>query len=335
MPDELTKIKDEALRDLENIRDAAALELARIRHLGRSSELSQYLRTLKERTADQRRTLGKLANDARAELEHLYDDARARLADTAEGLAGKLDVTAPGLRHIRGHIHPITSAQEEINGIFASMGFRIMDGPEVETDFNNFEALNFPPDHPARDMQDTFWLKGMKNLMRTHTSPMQVRFMQVHQPPFRIIVPGRVWRNEATDMTHDFQFHQVEGLVVAPRGPQAPSMANLKGVMEHFYRRYFNDADLQVRFVSSYFPFVEPGVEVFLRGTRGKLAGVWIEVAGAGMVHQNVFTAVGYAPSEMQGFAFGNAIERLVMLRRGIDDIRLFNGGDLRFLNQF
>lgn len=335
MPDELKKIRDEAVHDLENLRDVAALELARVRHLGRSSALSQFLRTLKERSADERRNLGQLANDARGELERLYDEARARLADAAEGLAGRLDVTAPGLRHTRGHIHPLTAAQEEINGIFASMGFRILDGPEVETEFNNFDALNLPPDHPARDMQDTFWLKGKGHLMRTHTSPMQIRFMQSHQPPFRIIVPGRVWRNEATDMTHEFQFHQVEGLMVAPRGPNAPSMANLKGVMEYFYRRYFDDPNLQVKFVSSYFPFVEPGVEVFLKGTRGKLSGQWIEVAGAGMVHQNVFKAVGYAPGEMQGFAFGNTIERLVMLRRGVDDIRLFNGGDLRFLSQF
>lgn len=335
MPDELNTIKDEAVNALEDIRDAAVLELARVQHLGRGSRLSRYLRTLKDKTADERRNLGQMANDARQELERLYDEARVRLAGAAEGLVGRLDVTAPGLRHQRGHIHPLTSAQEEINGIFATMGFRILDGPEVETDFNNFEALNFPPDHPARDMQDTFWLKDQKHLMRTHTSTMQVRFMQSHQPPFRIIVPGRVWRNEATDMTHEFQFYQVEGLVVAPRGAGAPSMANLKGVLEYFYRRYFNDSNLQVKFVASYFPFVEPGVEVYLRGTRGKLAGTWIEVAGAGMVHQNVFRAVGYVPGEMQGFAFGNTIERLVMLRRGIDDIRLFNSGDLRFVGQF
>lgn len=335
MPDELNRIKEAALKSLNAVRDAAALELARVKHLGRGSELSRYLRTLKERTADDRRKLGQMANDARAELERLYDEARENVMDSAAEVAQRLDVTAPGRRHMRGHIHPLTAAQEEINGIFASMGFRILDGPEVETEFNNFDALNLPPDHPARDMQDTFWLKGMRYLMRAHTSPMQIRFMQATQPPLRIIVPGRVWRNEATDMTHEFQFHQVEGLMVAPRGPHAPSMANLKGVMEYFYRRYFDDRNLEVRFVASYFPFVEPGVEVFLKGTRGKLAGTWIEVAGAGMVHQNVFKAVGYAPGEMQGFAFGNTIERLVMLKRGIDDIRLFNGGDLRFLSQF
>ncbi len=336
MPDRLERIKREALKDLEDLRDAAALEAARVKNLGRSSELSQFLRSLKDRTEDQRRELGRLANEARAELERLYDEARGRLADAAEGIGAKLDVTAPGLRHRRGHLHPLTAAQDSINGIFASMGFRILDGPEVETEFNNFDALNTPPDHPARSMHDTFWLKGMQFLMRAHTSPMQVRFMQAHQPPFRILVPGTVYRNEATDMTHEFQFHQIEGLMVdRAESPTAPSLANLKGTVEYFFRRYFGDEGLEVRFMASYFPFVEPGVEVFIRGTKGKLAGRWLEVAGAGMVHQNVFENVGYVRGEMQGFAFGAALERLVMLKYGINDIRLFQGGDLRFIEQF
>ncbi|HTP57177.1 MAG TPA: phenylalanine--tRNA ligase subunit alpha [Candidatus Paceibacterota bacterium] len=336
MPDELKKIRAEAMKDLEDIRDVAALELARAQRLGRSSELSKFLRGLKDRTADDRKKLGQMANDARAELERLYDEARGRLADAAESVAARLDVTAPGLRLRRGHLHPLTRAQGDIDDIFASMGFRILDGPEVETEFNNFDALNTPPDHPARNMQDTFWLQGMKYLMRAHTSPMQIRFMQAHQPPFRIIVPGRVYRNEATDMTHEFQFHQIEGLMVdRAESPQAPNLANLKGVVEYFFRRYFDDASLDVRFTASYFPFVEPGVEVHIRGTKGKLAGRWLEVAGAGMVHQNVFENVGYVRGEMQGFAFGAALERLVMLKYGISDIRLFQGGDLRFIGQF
>jgi phenylalanyl-tRNA synthetase alpha chain len=343
MDKRLEQIKETALKDLENLRDLAELQAARVRHLGRSSGLSQFLRTLKEKAEDERKELGQIANELRQELEQKYGQTKSVLSEAASSVAGRIDVTAPGLRRDRGHIHPLTQAQEEINAIFASMGFRIVEGPEVESEFNNFDALNIPADHPARDMQDTFWLKGMGDLpagqaglMRTHTSPMQIRFMQMHQPPFRIIVPGRVWRNEATDMTHEFQFHQVEGLMVDRKGsPGAPSMANLKGVIEYFYRRFFNDPKLEVKFVASYFPFVEPGVEVFLKGTRGKLSGKWIEVAGAGMVHQNVFEKVGYVRGEMQGFAFGNTIERLVMLRRGIDDIRLFNGGDLRFLKQF
>ncbi len=335
MNDRLQHIKDLALKDLENLKDLAQFELARVQHLGRNSELSQFLRTLKERTEDERKEFGRKANELRAELEEQFGSAKESLSGAAGALVKKIDITAPGRRYSRGHIHPLTQAQERINAIFSSMGFRVVEGPEVETDFNNFDALNVPPDHPARDMQDTFWLAGMMHLMRTHTSPMQVRFMQAHQPPFRIICPGRVWRNEATDMTHEFQFHQIEGLMVSRAGDRAVSMANLKGVLEYFYRRFFDDPDLKVRFVASYFPFVEPGVEVFLQGTKGKLAGKWIEVAGAGMVHQNVFEKVGYVRGEMQGFAFGNTVERLVMLKRGIDDIRLFNGGDLRFLKQF
>lgn len=335
MTDELDRIKQIALKDLENLRSLAELEAARVRHLGRSSELSGFLRTLKEKSEDQRRELGQTANRVRAELEESFAVLREKL-DTVvyEGLA-KLDVTAPAPRLSRGHLHPLTRTQEEINAIFASMGFRIVEGPEVETEWTNFDALNTPPDHPARDMQDTFWLRGMQHLMRTHTSPMQARFMQAHQPPLRIIVPGRVFRNEATDATHEFQFHQTEGLMVTRTGEQAPSLANLKGVIEHFFQRFFRDEHIAVRFNASFFPFVEPGVEVYIRGGKGKLAGRWIEVAGAGMVHQNVFENVGYVRGEMQGFAFGMALERLAMLKHRIDDIRLFNGGDLRFLRQF
>jgi len=333
--DELDRIKELALKDLENLRDLSVLEAKRIQHLGRSSALSQFLRSLKDRTEDERRAFGQIANRLRAELEERYTASRDALMDSAEEMASRLDVTAPGRQVRRGHLHPLTRASEDINAIFAAMGFRIVEGPEVETDFTNFVALNFPPDHPARSMQDTFWLKGMEQLMRTHTSPMQIRFMQAHQPPLRIVVPGRVYRNEATDATHEFQFHQVEGLMVARKGEHAPSLANLKGVMEYFFRRYFDDPELHVRFNASYFPFVEPGVEVYIKGTKGKLAGRWLEVAGAGMVHQNVFENVGYARGEMQGFAFGACAERLVMLKHSIDDIRLFHGGDLRFISQF
>lgn len=332
---ELERIQEVARKDLEKLRDLAELELKRIQHLGRGSELSKFLRSIKERAEHERSELGERANRLRQELEALFGQAKDRVSETAGVIRDRLDVTAPGRRFGRGHVHPLTQTQERINAIFAEMGFRVVEGPEVETDFTNFEALNFPPDHPARDMQDTFWLKGMQYLMRTHTSTMQVRFMQAHQPPLRIIVPGRVYRNEATDITHEFQFHQTEGLMVARKGPHAPSLANLKGVMEFFFKRFFNDPSIKVRFNASYFPFVEPGVEVFIQGTSGKLAGRWLEVAGAGMVHQNVFEKVGYVKGEMQGFAFGMALERMAMLKHKIDDIRLFNSGDLRFLKQF
>jgi len=333
--DPLEHIKELALKDLENLRSLAELEAARIRHLGRSSELSLFLRSLKDRSEEERRELGRTANRVREQLENSFATLKERLDDAVYSALKKLDVTAPAVRTQRGHIHPLTQTQEDINAIFASMGFRILEGPEVETEWANFDALNTPADHPARGMQDTFWLKGMQHLMRTHTSPMQVRFMQAHQPPFRIIVPGRVYRNEATDATHEFQFHQIEGLMVARKGEHAPSMANLKGVMEHFYQRFFSDPQIKVRFNASFFPFVEPGVEVYIQGSSGKLAGRWLEVAGAGMVHQNVFEHVGYVRGEMQGFAFGMALERMAMLKYKIDDIRLFNGGDLRFLRQF
>jgi len=336
MREQLEKFREAALKELEQLRSAAELELARVRHLGRGSELSQFLRTLKDRATQERKELGEVANHIRQELEERFKQTKDRLADAVSDVQHRLDVTAPGFHRDRGHIHILTQAQEEINTIFASMGFRILEGPEVETDFNNFEALNIPPDHPARDLQDTFWLTGMQHLMRTHTSTMQLRFMQAHQPPFRIIVPGTIYRNEATDSTHEFQFHQIEGLMVDRKeSPNVPSLAHLKGILEYWLRRFFNDRDLQIKFNASYFPFVEPGVEIFMQATHGKLAGRWIELGGAGMVHQNVFEKVGYVKGEMQGFAFGMGLERLAMLKYKIDDIRLFNSGDLRFLKQF
>ena len=336
MDERLAGLRKKALEELERIKDRAEFELARVRHLGRKSELNEMLRSLKERAEEERRTLGPALNEARKELEEAFGKAAEKLGDITDRALAPLDVTAPGRRRTRGRVHLLSTVQEEMNDIFSGMGFRVLEGPEVETSWNNFDALNIPADHPARDMMDTFWLKGRDDLlMRTHTSPMQVRFMQTHQPPFRIVVPGRVYRNEATDATHEFQFHQIEGLMVSRQGEHAVSLANLKGVMEHFFRVFFKDDAVQVRFVASYFPFVEPGVGVYIKGTKGRLEGRWIEVAGAGMVHQEVFKAVGYVPGEFQGFAFGMALERMAMLRHNVDDIRLFQSGDIRFLSQF
>jgi phenylalanyl-tRNA synthetase alpha chain len=334
--DDFQALKQKALAGIDELSDAAAVQAARVRALGRNSELSAYLRSIRERAPEERAKLGAQANRLREEIEEAFAEAVARVSSAVGDLSKRFDVTAPSRKVRYGHIHPLTRAQDDINALFSSMGFRVVEGPEVETEWTNFDALNTPPDHPARALQDTFWLKGMTHLMRTHTSPMQIRFMQAHQPPLRIIAPGRVYRNEATDMTHEFQFHQVEGLMVdRASSPSAPSVANLKGVMEYFYRRYFGDPALEVRFNASYFPFVEPGVEVFIKGSHGKLAGKWLEVAGAGMVHQDVFEKVGYVRDEMRGFAFGMALERMAMLKHKIDDIRLFTGGDLRFLSQF
>ena len=234
---------------------------------------------------------------------------------------------------MKHYIHPITSSIREIVGIFSRMGFAVADGPERETDWYNFESLNFPKDHPARDMQDTLWVAD-GTVMRTQTSPVQVRWMQAHKPPVRIIVPGKVYRNEPTDMTHEAQFYQVEGLVV----DESISLAHLKGTLEHFFGEFFS-GKTEVRLRPSYFPFVEPGLEVDMRITGEnvlpKLRGKWIEIMGAGMVHPNVLNNAGIDPKRFQGFAFGGGLERLCMLKWGIDDVRLFHTGDLRLVQQF
>ncbi len=230
---------------------------------------------------------------------------------------------------MKGHLHPITSLVRRARGIFQEMGFDIAVGPELETEFYNFDALNIPADHPARDMQDTFWIKDSKAkdrlLLRTHTSPVQIRYMQNHVPPYKIIVPGKVFRNEATDATHEAQFFHIEGLYI----DKEVSLANLKGVLETFFRKLLGD-DIQLRFRPSFFAFVEPGVEIDIL-FRGK----WLEVMGAGIVHPNVLRAAGVDPEKWSGFAFGGGLDRLVMIQYGIDDIRHLYNADLRLVNQF
>ncbi|MFA4890691.1 MAG: phenylalanine--tRNA ligase subunit alpha [Candidatus Paceibacterota bacterium] len=257
----------------------------------------------------------------------------------------KIDVTAPGKRPERGHLHPLTLVQNKAIEIFSSMGFEVAEGPEVETEYYNFDALNIPKNHPARDMWDTFWLKqsadsrlfarpnlprksglGQNLLLRTHASPVQIRYMEANQPPFRIIAPGRTFRYEATDATHEAQFYQLEGLMIGKN----ITLANLKAVMEVFFQRFFGGKNIKVRLRPGYFPFVEPGVEVDI-WFKGK----WMEIAGAGMVHPKVLENVKIDPREWQGFAFGMGIDRLAMIKYKIDDIRLFYGSDLRFIKQF
>ena len=238
-----------------------------------------------------------------------------------------IDVTAPGKKMGRGHLHPLTQAMDKAGDIFQSMGFEIADGPELETEYYNFDALNIPADHPARAMQDTFWIKSKeKLLLRTHTSSVQIRYMERNQPPFRIISPGRVFRMEATDATHETQFYQIEGLMVDKK----TNLANLKAVIKIFLRRFFGDENIDIRFRASYFPFVEPGVEVDM-----KFKGKWLEIAGAGMVHPKILDNMKLDPNEWQGFAFGMSVDRLAMIKYKIDDIRLFYSGDLRFIKQF
>ncbi|MDD5032516.1 MAG: phenylalanine--tRNA ligase subunit alpha [Candidatus Pacebacteria bacterium] len=225
----------------------------------------------------------------------------------------------------KGHLHPLSIIMRQMTDIFQSLGFEVVLGPDVETEHYNFDALNVPKDHPARDMWDTFWLKNGQ-LLRTHTSPMQIRYMEKHQPPFQIVVPGRVYRYEATDATHEIQFYQLEGLMIG----KDINLANLKGVLEEFFKKLFNKKEIDIRFRPSYFPFTEPSVEVDM-----KLDNKWLEIAGAGMVHPQVLKNVGIDPNEWQGFAFGVGIDRVAMIKYKIDDIRLFYGSDMRFLKQF
>jgi phenylalanyl-tRNA synthetase alpha chain len=247
--------------------------------------------------------------------------------------------TSPAVE--RGHIHPISSLIRDAVGIFSSMGFTLAEGPLIEDEWHNFDALNVPKDHPARDMQDTFFIKDEPGMvLRTHTSNVQVRYMEEQskkgvQPPYRVIVPGRVFRNEATDMTHEAEFFQMEGLVVG----QDVTLAHLKGTLQEYFRQMFSGSSVEVRFRPSFFPFVEPGVEVdmMLSGDNvpEKLRGRWIEIMGAGMVHPNVLRNAGIDPARYQGFAFGMGLDRLAMLKWGIDDVRLMHSADLRFVNQF
>ena len=322
-------------------------EEVRIAYLGRKGALTLVLRALKDLPEEERKRIGEEANRLRREIETTLAERRAELEHTShESILQRewLDVTRPGKRQEAGHLHPVTQVLREIEEIFHSMGFAAAEGPEVETDFYNFEALNMPPGHPARDMWDTFWLKknpGQKSplLLRTHTSPVQVRYMQTHTPPIRIIVPGVVYRYEATDASHEIQFHQVEGLMV----DKHISVANFKSIIQEFFSRLFNK-NVKIRLRPSYFPFTEPSFEGDIscvvcdqKGCSLCKQSGWLELFGAGMVHPSVFKAAGWNPKGIgiQGFAFGIGFARLVAMKYKIPDVRLLNSGDLRFLKQF
>jgi phenylalanyl-tRNA synthetase alpha chain len=359
MPDLLQQLEalSRGARDaIARAGDEKALEELRVRFLGKKGELSAVLRGMGALAAEERPRVGEVANRVRDEVEGLLEGARRRLeaAKLEAELAGPpIDVTLPPRRlRPRGHRHPITRATEEIAGIFARLGYEVASGPEIELDWYNFEALNIPPDHPARDMQDTFYADestlrhGVEPgtvLLRTHTSPVQIRAMKrIGKPPVRIICPGRVYRSDY-DQTHSPMFHQVEGLCV----DQGITFADLKGTLAAFARAYFG-AGTRTRFRPSYFPFVEPGAEVDVScsicGGSGKKDGKrcgtcketgWLEVLGAGMVHPKVLENGGIDPKRYTGFAFGMGVERMAMLRYGIDDLRLYFENDLRFLEQF
>jgi phenylalanyl-tRNA synthetase alpha chain len=318
----------EAEAQFASARDAASLENAKARYLGRAGSLTGLLKGLGKLSPEQRREAGGRINEAKARIERALEEQRARLRD--EALERKLreetiDVTLPGRGTRRGGLHPITRVRDRIEELFRSMGFDVAEGPEIESDYFNFTALNMPENHPARSMHDTFYVEDGKHLLRTHTSPIQIHYMRSHEPPMRVLAPGRVYRSDS-DATHSPMFHQVEGLWIDER----VSLANLKGVTIEFLQRFFERTDLRVRFRPSFFPFTEPSAEIDMSFGEG-----WLEIGGCGMVHPNVLKHGNVDPERYRGFAFGMGIDRLAMLRYGVDDLRLFFQNDLRFLRQF
>jgi len=323
---ELDSIVDEAQNQITQAPDLTSLDEVRVAFLGKSGALTQHLKSVGSLPVEERPNAGKRINQAKAALDKAIKDRRILLE--REKLDGALesqrvDVTLPGRGYATGGLHPITRTLERIEAIFAGAGFEVVEGPEIESNYYNFEALNIPAWHPARAMHDTFYFEGQQ-LLRTHTSPVQIRVMEERQPPLRIIAPGRVYRCDS-DLTHTPMFHQVEGLMIG----EAVSFAELKGILYDFLQTFF-EQELRVRFRPSYFPFTEPSAEVDIEGPNG-----WLEVLGCGMVHPVVFDNVGVDNERFTGFAFGMGVERLAMLRYGVTDLRMFFENDLRFLEQF
>jgi len=316
----------------------AALENEKARFLGKNGSVTELLKGLAKLGPDEKRAQGARINAAKEAIERLLTGRRAQLAEAelnARLAQESIDVTLPGRRRSVGGIHPVIRTWMRVEEIFSSIGFDVADGPEIETDWHNFTALNNPLNHPARSMQDTFYVDmtgsdGLPLNLRTHTSPMQVRYARMHKPPIKVIAPGRTYRVDS-DATHSPMFHQVEGLWI----DEDVSFADLKGVYTDFLRRFFESDDLQVRFRPSFFPFTEPSAEIDMMFTSGPNKGSWLEISGAGQVHPTVVRNYGFDPEKYIGFAFGSGLERLTMLRYGVDDLRLFFEGDLRFLSQF
>lgn len=344
MLDKIKKIKKEAISRIIECNSVSQLEELRVNYSGKKSEFNQILKGLKDLSAEEKKLVGPEANQAKEEIQKALEKKINDLEDLEDAEKEWIDITLPGKKAKVGHLHPITIVQSDIEDIFTSMGFEIVDGPEVESEFYNFDAVNVPEEHPGRDMQDTFWIskeegreKGSGIVLRTQTSSVQVRYMEKHKPPFRIIIPGRVFRQEATDATHEHTFHQFEALVVG----KEVNVANFLYVAETFFSQFFGQK-VEVRVRPSYFPFVEPGFEFDISCTNCGGKGCssckntgWLEVGGAGMVHQNVFEAAGYPKGKYQGFAWGFGLERLAMMKYKIDNIRLFHSGDVRFTRQF
>jgi len=336
MQEQLEKLRNDVKNLAEKATKIDELKNLEIKFLGRKGELTNVLKKLKDLPADQKPIIGKLANEIKNELTAVIDSKLAEFSQSDKVSTTPLDMTWPGAPLQTGHLHPITQFQRKIEDIFLSMGFEVLDGPEIETPKYNFDLLNIPKDHPARDMWDTFYLeKGL--VLRTHTSPMQLRAMEKRKPPVRLIVPGRTFRHEATDASHETTFHQYEGLVI----DQCISVRNLLSTLESFFQALFGK-DVRIKANGSYFPFTEPSLEISMSclicGGHGcsvcKQTG-WLEMLGAGMVHPKVLKNMNVDPEKYSGFAFGGGIERLMMLYHGIDDIRLSYKGDLNYLEQF
>ena len=339
MEEQLHRVKSEAIACFSSADDSDSLEQCRVTYLGRKGQFSQVMRLLGAAGEESRPRLGKLANEVKVELEGLLSARQAELSACSTGSARRQsvpeDLTLPSRAIPFGKQHPVSQVIAQISSIFERLGFAVVEGPDVELDFYNFEGLNIPPNHPARDMHDTFYVSDSV-LLRTHTSPMQVRMMEKHSPPLRMIVPGKVYRCDS-DITHTPMFHQIEGFLV----DKHVSFADLKGLLSIFLAQFFSP-DIAIRFRPSFFPFTEPSAEVDIACVicRGKGCRVckqtgWLEILGAGLIDPEVFKKVGYDPEQVSGLAFGLGIERIAMLQYGITDIRLFYENDVRFLRQF
>ena len=326
--EKLDSLVETALQLFAGITDAAQLEQAKARYLGKAGALTEMQKDLGKLPAAERPAVGARFNSAKQQIEAALNAQREKIQAAkldAQLALEALDVTLPGRGIATGGLHPVTRTLERVEQLFRTIGFEVADGPEIETDYHNFTALNQPENHPARSMHDTFYVDDAKHLLRTHTSPIQIRYMETHKPPVKIIAPGRVYRVDS-DATHSPMFHQVEGLWI----DEQVSFADLKGVVVDFLRRFFEREDLKVRFRPSFFPFTEPSAEIDMSFGDG-----WLEIGGCGMVHPNVLRNVGIDSEQYQGFAFGLGPDRLTMLRYGVNDLRLFFENDLRFLKQF
>jgi phenylalanyl-tRNA synthetase alpha chain len=330
---ELEQIVAEAGQAIAATASVPELDQAKARFLGKAGSLSELLKGLGKLSADERPAAGARINQAKARVEAMLQARReailARELDS-QLAAEAIDVTLPGRRQGQGGLHPIARAQEQVERLFATMGFSVADGPEIESDWYNFTALRMLPDHPSRSMQDTFYVEGTDRVLRTQTSPVQIRYMEAHEPPIRIICPGRVYRNDH-DATHSPMFHQIEGLWV----DEGISLADLKGTITQFCRAFFERDDIGLRFRPSYFPFVEPGVEIDMEWSRKDGEVTYLEIAGAGVVHPDVLRNGKIDPQKYSGFAFGMGLDRLAMLKYGVNDLRLFFENDMKFLEQF